>query len=143
MHRPSFVAGDAGTSALFAFAPFKCVDSCTYMGGGPGMALGAMLAGREDAICVTGDFSFLAAGILGFNEAIFHKIPLKVIIFNNGKAHATGGQELNPDLMNNFKKTFKDNLFELTPGKSTDSKIESTLLHFLKSKKLSILILEI
>ncbi len=142
-YRPSFVSGDAGTSTLFAFAPFHCVDTCTYMGGAPGMAIGAMLAGKSDAIAMTGDFSFLAAGILGFNEAIIHEIPLKLIIFNNGKAHATGGQELHPQLLNHFKMAYKDHIFNLELKNIGVPEIRSSLLKFLKQKKLSILVLEI
>jgi hypothetical protein len=142
-YRPSFVSGDAGTSTLFAFAPFHCVDTCTYMGGAPGMAIGAMLAGKSDAIAMTGDFSFLAAGILGFNEAVMHELPLKLIIFNNGKAHATGGQELNPELLNHFKKAYKEHVINLKLKNIGEPEITSRLVKFLKQKKLSILVLEI
>ena len=141
--RPSFVAGDAGTSALFAFSPYNCIDSCTYMGGGPGMAIGAMLAGFKDSICITGDFSFLAAGILGFNEALIHNFSLKLIIFNNGKAHATGGQELNPVLMDSFCRSHKKLIIRLKLSSLGEDDIERELLKFQKKDGLSILILEI
>ena len=142
-HRPSFVSGDAGTSAIYAFNPFNCIDTCTYMGGSPGMAIGAMIAGKNDAVSVTGDFSFLAAGILGFNEAVLHKIPLKLIIFNNGKAHATGGQKLNPSLMDSFRRGFNQSILDLKLSKAKESQIERVLCSFLKRKSLSILILDI
>ena len=142
-HRPSFVSGDAGTSAIYAFKPFCCIDTCTYMGGGPGMAIGAMIAGIEDAVSVTGDFSFLAAGILGFNEAILHNIPLKIIIFNNGKAHATGGQELNAALMDSFRRAHKESILDLKLVNAKESQIDIVLNSFLKRDSLSILLLEI
>ena len=107
------------------------------------MAIGAMLAGKSDAIGMTGDFSFFAAGILGFNEAVMHEIPLKLIIFNNGKAHATGGQELQPQLLNHFKRAHKEHVFNLKLKNSGVPEIRSLLLKFLKQKKLSILVLEI
>ncbi len=107
------------------------------------MAMGAMLAGKGDAIGVTGDFSFFAAGILGFNEAVMHEIPLKLIIFNNGKAHATGGQELNPQLFNHFKRAYKEHVFTLKLKNIGVPEIRSRLLKFLRQKKLSILVLEI
>ncbi len=142
-HRPSIIAGDAGTSALFAFSPYYCIDSCTYMGGGPGMAIGAMLAGYKDAICITGDFSFFAAGILGFNEALSHNFPLKLIIFNNGKAHATGGQDLSPELIDSFCRSHKNSIIRLKLSSEVEKNIERELLKFLKKDKLSILILEV
>jgi TPP-dependent indolepyruvate ferredoxin oxidoreductase alpha subunit len=142
-HRPSFVSGDAGTSALFAFQPFKCVDTCTYMGGSPGMAMGAMIAGIKDAVSITGDFSFLAAGILGFNEAVLHNIPLKIIIFNNGKAHATGGQELNPILLESFCKSNMDTITRINLNSKKEPELEPLLENFLKKSTLSILVLDI
>lgn len=141
--RPSFVSGDAGTSAIYAFNPFNCIDTCTYMGGSPGMAIGAMIAGKKDAVSVTGDFSFLAAGILGFNEAVLHNIPLKLIIFNNGKAHATGGQKINPSLMDSFRRGFNQSILDLNLSEAKGSQIEKVLGSFLERKSLSILILEI
>ena len=99
---PDFVAGDAGTSALYAFHEKKLVDACTYMGGAPGMALGAYLAGAKNVWAVSGDFSFLAAGILGWNEVISRSAPIKLILFFNRKADATGGQDLPASVMENF-----------------------------------------
>jgi TPP-dependent indolepyruvate ferredoxin oxidoreductase alpha subunit len=142
-HRPSFVAGDAGTSAIYAFNPFNCIDTCTYMGGSPGMAIGAMIAGKNDAVSVTGDFSFLAAGILGFNEAVLHNIPLKLIIFNNGKAHATGGQKINSSLIDSFRRGFNHSILDLNLSGAKEPQIEKVLISFLKRNSLSILILEI
>lgn len=142
-HRPSFVSGDAGTSAMYAFSPFYCVDTCTYMGGGPGMAIGAMIAGFKDAVCITGDFSFLAAGILGFNEAINHNHPLKVILFNNRKAHATGGQELNSELINSFKRAHKKSITTLALSKASEVDIEEELLKFFRKDELAVLILDV
>lgn len=142
-NRPSFVSGDAGTSSLFAFKPFSCIDTCTYMGGSPGMAIGAMIAGFDDAVSVTGDFSFLAAGILGFNEAINLNIPLKIIICNNGKALATGGQQLNPALIESFRRSYVESIIDLKLLNSKDDLIEARLNQFLNSEKLSILMLEV
>jgi TPP-dependent indolepyruvate ferredoxin oxidoreductase alpha subunit len=50
--RGSIVAGDAGVSSLFAFPPYECIDMCTYMGGSIPLALGAYLAGYDDAWAV-------------------------------------------------------------------------------------------
>jgi len=92
--RGRFVAGDTGTSGLFAFPPYDCIDVVTYMGGSLPLAIGAHLAGLHDTWAVTGDFSFIAAGHLGLVEAVQRDIPLKVLIFNDGRAQATGGQHI-------------------------------------------------
>ena len=64
------------------------------MGGRLPLAIGAFMAGHKPVWALTGDFSFIAAGHLGLNEAIQRKIPLKVLIFDNGKAETTGGQKI-------------------------------------------------
>ncbi|MHB8907652.1 MAG: thiamine pyrophosphate-dependent enzyme [Syntrophales bacterium] len=87
-----FAAGDTGLSSLFAFAPFACVDACSYYGGSLPLALGFHLAGRGRAWAVTGDYAFLAAGHMGLIEALARRIPLKVLVMDNGAAMATGGQ---------------------------------------------------
>ncbi|MFY7992533.1 MAG: thiamine pyrophosphate-dependent enzyme [Bacteriovoracaceae bacterium] len=142
-HKPTFVSGDAGTSALFAFDPFNCIDSCTYMGGGPGMAVGAKIAGINDVVCITGDFSFLSAGILGFNEAFNCSIPIKIIIFSNGRAHATGGQKINPVLMNNFKIGFKKYIQTINLKKIEKKGLDKKIRTFLNEDKTSVLVLEV
>ena len=87
-----FVSGDTGLSSLFAFAPFACVDACSYYGGSLPLAIGFHAAGAGRAWAVTGDYAFLAAGHMGLIEALSRRIPLKVLIMDNGCAMATGGQ---------------------------------------------------
>jgi TPP-dependent indolepyruvate ferredoxin oxidoreductase alpha subunit len=94
--RGTLVTGDTGVSTLFACEPFNCIDITTYMGGSIPLAIGAYLGGCRDVWALTGDFSFIAAGHLGLLEAWQRQIPLKVLIFCNGKAETTGGQPL-PD----------------------------------------------
>lgn len=94
--RGSFVAGDAGLTATFAFSPFDAIDVVAQMGGSVPLALGASLAGRRDAWAVTGDFSFIAAGHVGLVEAATRGADLKVLVVANGLASATGGQPV-PD----------------------------------------------
>ena len=89
-----FVCGDTGLSSLFAFAPYSCVDACSYYGGSLPMAIGFHLAGLGRAWAVTGDYAFLAAGHMGLIEAVARKIPLKVLVMDNGCAMATGGQPI-------------------------------------------------
>lgn len=87
-----FVSGDTGLSSLFAFAPFACVDACSYYGGSLPLAIGFHAAGGGRAWAVTGDYAFLAAGHMGLIEALSRRIPLKILIMDNGCAMATGGQ---------------------------------------------------
>ncbi|MRR16449.1 MAG: hypothetical protein EG826_08350 [Deltaproteobacteria bacterium] len=87
-----FVSGDTGLSSLFAFAPFACIDACSYYGGSLPLAIGFHAAGGGRAWAVTGDYAFLAAGHMGLLEALSRRIPLKVLIMDNGCAMATGGQ---------------------------------------------------
>lgn len=98
-----FVSGDAGTSSLYAFPPFHCITTTTYMGGAPGMALGAWMGGAEKCWAITGDFSFLGGGILGWQEIISAQAPIKLVILYNAQASATGGQEVNAELYEIFK----------------------------------------
>ena len=92
--RIPFAGGDTGLSALFAFAPFACVDACSYYGGSLPLAIGFHLAGFGRAWAVTGDYAFLAAGHMGLIEALARGIPLKVLVMDNGCAMATGGQPI-------------------------------------------------
>jgi len=94
--RGDFVTGDTGVSSQFSAAPWHCIDLVTYMGGSIPLAIGAHMAGMKNVWAVTGDFSFIAAGTLGLLESTLRKIPLKVIIFDNGMAATTGGQPI-PD----------------------------------------------
>jgi len=48
---------------------------------------------------VTGDYAFLAAGHMGLIEAQARRIPLKVLIMDNGCAMATGGQPVPEGLL--------------------------------------------
>jgi TPP-dependent indolepyruvate ferredoxin oxidoreductase alpha subunit len=89
-----FASGDTGLSACFAFAPFACVDACSYYGGSLPLAIGFHLAGCGRAWAVTGDYAFVAAGHMGLIEAMARRVPLKVLVMDNGCAMATGGQPM-------------------------------------------------
>jgi len=89
-----FACGDTGLSSLFAFPPFACVDTCSYYGGSLPLAIGFHLGGFGRAWAVTGDYAFLAAGHMGLIEALARRIPLKVLLMDNGCAMATGGQPI-------------------------------------------------
>jgi TPP-dependent indolepyruvate ferredoxin oxidoreductase alpha subunit len=96
--RIPFVSGDTGLNVLFAFEPFGCVDLTSYFGGSLPPAIGAYLGGIGRSWAVTGDYAFIAAGYMGLIEAFGRRIPLKVLILNNGRAAASGGSRSLPEL---------------------------------------------
>jgi len=102
-----FVSGDTGVSTLSALSPYDIVHTATYMGGSVPLAMGASLAGFKNAWAFTGDFSFIAAGHIALIEAIMRKLPIKVLLFANGKAQTTGGQTLELELMERILKGYE------------------------------------
>ncbi|XXY51257.1 thiamine pyrophosphate-dependent enzyme [Sorangium sp. So ce269] len=92
--RGEIVTGDASSSVFFSLPPFDAIDVMTYMGSSVPLAIGAHLAGKQDVWALTGDFSFIAGGSLGLVEAAARRAPIKVLVFANGEAAATGGQKL-------------------------------------------------
>lgn len=97
--RPPFVAGDTGLASLLGLEPVRAVDCIGWMGGSLPLALGALAGGLPEAWAVTGDFSFAAAGFLGWLEALQRGLPLRVLLFDNGCAQATGGQPVDGGLL--------------------------------------------
>ncbi|MGK9368836.1 thiamine pyrophosphate-dependent enzyme [Melioribacter sp. Ez-97] len=91
--------GDTGSSSSFAFPPYNSIDMVTYMGGSIPLALGAYLGGFKNVWALTGDFAFISAGHLGLIEAVQRNIPLKIVIFYNRRASATGGQLINKNIL--------------------------------------------
>ncbi len=88
------VTGDTSSSSSYALPPYDAIDIVTYIGGSIPLAIGVYLAGNRYTWAMTGDFGFIAAGHIGLLEASLRQIPLKVIIFNNKQAAATGGQPI-------------------------------------------------
>jgi TPP-dependent indolepyruvate ferredoxin oxidoreductase alpha subunit len=93
-YRGTVVTGDTGISSQFCADPWQCIDIVSYMGGSIPLAMGAYLSGIRNVWAVTGDFSFISAGPMALLEAAQRKIPLKVMIIDNGIAATTGGQKI-------------------------------------------------
>jgi len=91
--------GDTSISSSFAFPPYNVIDIVTYIGGSIPLAIGAYLAGNKKVWALSGDFGFLSAGSLGLMEAVNRQLPIKIVIFNNKSAAATGGQKIDKKLM--------------------------------------------
>lgn len=137
-----YTSGDTGTSALFAFEPYDCIDTCSYMGGSPGMAVGAYLAGAKKSWSITGDFTFFSAGVLGLTEAKIKSIPIKLVIFNNGFAGATGGQLVDEILIEEFRLINKSYITEIYTEEN-EEQILNKLLKVNNSKQLQIVIVNV
>jgi TPP-dependent indolepyruvate ferredoxin oxidoreductase alpha subunit len=112
--RPRAVTtGDATVGTLFALPPVGAVDLCTYMGGSLPLALGVQAVGETPAWAVTGDFGFVAAGHLGLLEAQQRGLPLNVVLLDNGRAHATGGQPVSRDAVDTVLAGYTDHVVSL------------------------------
>ena len=97
--RGEIVTGDTSASSIFAFPPYNLIDIVTYIGGSIPLAMGAYLAGAKDVWAISGDFGFISAGYTGLIEAVERDLPIKIIILNNKKSAATGGQQIQKTLM--------------------------------------------
>ena len=136
------VAGDTGTSALFAFPPYDCVDLTTYYGGSIPLAAGLQLSGHTNAWAVCGDFAFIAAAHLGLPEALQRNLPLKILVFHNGVAAATGGQPIRPDVFENvlggYQSYVRHLRFDADPAE-----LEKALAEAKASPRLELVVVEV
>jgi len=109
--RPRAVAaGDTSVGSLFALPPMGAIDLCTYMGGSLPLALGGLAVGERPAWAVTGDFGFVSAGHLGLLEARERDLPLNVLLLENGRAQATGGQPVSEDAVDTVLAGYADHV---------------------------------
>ncbi|MFH1198193.1 MAG: thiamine pyrophosphate-dependent enzyme [bacterium] len=97
--RCDIVTGDTSSSCMFMLPPYNSIDITTHIGGSIPLALGAYHAGFRKVWALTGDFGFIAAGHMGLIEVLERDIPLKVVIFYNKEASATGGQKIHKRIM--------------------------------------------
>jgi TPP-dependent indolepyruvate ferredoxin oxidoreductase alpha subunit len=137
--RGPIVTGDTGVSSLFAFPPYHCVDITTYMGGSIPLAIGAYLAGYTNVWALTGDFSFIAAGHLGLPEALQRKIPLKIVLFYNGKSETTGGQPIPEGTLERIVSGYSDSVRYINDPMDS-YEIERVLTEATNAKELRIVI---
>jgi TPP-dependent indolepyruvate ferredoxin oxidoreductase alpha subunit len=131
--------GDTSLPTLFALEPYSCIDITLHMGGSIPTAIGAYLAGHTKAWAVLGDFAFLSCGIIGLQEAINRDIPLKIVLFDNGIAGATGGQPVNTALLESLLMPYKDRTTKITLSETSADELNIILFVMAESKKLEIL----
>lgn len=134
-----FVSGDTGLSTLFAFSPFACIDACSYYGGSLPLAAGFHLAGFGRAWAVTGDYSFIAAGHMGLIEALGRRVPLKVLVIDNGCAMATGGQPIPAGVFEQVLSGWAPYVTRLD-NTNDKSKVRSILTRAIESDRLEIVV---
>lgn len=88
------VSGDIGCNFLGANPPFNSCWSEVAMGASIGIAQGLKLAGIEKPVIATlGDGTFFHSGIAPLINAVYHNIPLTIIILDNGWTAQTGFEE--------------------------------------------------
>lgn len=117
--RGEIVCGDTSTSSFFALPPYNCIDTVLHIGGSIPMAIGASLAGKKNVWALTGDFGFIAAGHMALIEAVQREVPIKVIIFYNKKAAATGGQTISKQIMYKLLAGYEKNLRHISNTQDT------------------------
>ena len=112
--RGDVVTGDTSASSNFAFPPFDCIDIVTYIGGSIPLAIGAYLSGCKNVWALTGDFGFISAGQLGLIELIQREIPIKILVFYNKQAAATGGQLINKKILRHLLAGYEKNMLHIS-----------------------------
>ncbi len=108
------VTGDTSSSSSYSLPPYNAIDMVTYIGGSIPLAIGAYLAGNKYTWAMTGDFGFIAAGHLGLLEASLRHIPLKIVIFNNKQAAATGGQPIHRTTLYKIIDCYENNILNIS-----------------------------
>ncbi len=112
--RGKIVTGDTSISSTFCMPPYNAIDLVTYIGGSIPLAIGAYLSGVKDVWALTGDFGFLAAGHMGLLETFNRNLPIKIVIFYNKKAAATGGQVIQRKIMSRVLSGYEQFITHIT-----------------------------
>jgi len=94
------ITGDIGCTILGMNKPFESCWTEVAMGSSIGLAQGFKWAGiKKPVIATIGDSTFFHAGIPPLINAVYQKVPLTVIILDNGWTAMTGFEE-NPGTIN-------------------------------------------
>ena len=137
--RGRVVTGDTGVSTLFALPPYHCVDINTNMGGSIPLATGAYLAGHKNVWALSGDFSFIATGYLGLTDVLLRNIPLKIILFYNARAAATGGQPFPEGILERLLNSYREHVMYIKDPQNAEE-VKSILNLAKKSRNLCIVV---
>jgi len=94
------ITGDIGCTILGMNKPFESCWTEVAMGASIGLAQGFKWAGiKKPVIATIGDSTFFHAGIPPLINAVYQKVPLTVLILDNGWTAMTGFEE-NPGTIN-------------------------------------------
>jgi indolepyruvate ferredoxin oxidoreductase alpha subunit len=94
------ITGDIGCTILGISKPFESCWTEVAMGASIGLAQGFKWAGiKKPVIATIGDSTFFHAGIPPLINAVYQKVPLTVIILDNGWTAMTGFEK-NPGTIN-------------------------------------------
>jgi TPP-dependent indolepyruvate ferredoxin oxidoreductase alpha subunit len=140
-YRGDIVTGDTSGLSAFAFPPYNCIDIVTYMGGSIPLAIGAYLSGFKNVWALSGDFGFISAGMIGLIEALQREIPLKIMIFYNKQAAATGGQRIDKKILRHILAGFERFIVHISNPKDL-FEIESVLKEVSAINELRIIIVD-
>jgi len=111
------ITGDIGCTILGVSKPFESCWTEVAMGASIGLAQGFKWAGiKKPVIATIGDSTFFHAGIPPLINAVYQKVPLTVIILDNGWTAMTGFEE-NPGTINlNGSSTKRIDIVEICRG---------------------------
>lgn len=112
------ITGDIGCTILGMSKPFESCWTEVAMGASIGLAQGFKWAGiKKPVIATIGDSTFFHAGIPPLINAVYHKVPLTVIILDNGWTAMTGFEE-NPGTitLNGVTNTKRVDIVEICRG---------------------------
>lgn len=137
--RGDIVTGDTSGLSSFAFPPYDCVDIVTFMGGAIPLAIGAYLSGFKNVWALSGDFGFISAGTIGLIELLQRELPIKVLLFYNKQAAATGGQIINKKILLHLLAGFEKFILHIA-NPSDPLEIENVLQEANNSNELKIII---
>ncbi len=90
---PHLVASDIGCYSLGALPPLSAIETLVCMGASISMAVGAAEAGMANAVAVIGDSTFLHSGMTGLVDCVARRVPVTILILDNGTVGMTGAQE--------------------------------------------------
>ena len=97
------VTGDIGCTILGMNPPFEILWTEVSMGTSVSLAQGYVHAGvRTPVIATIGDSTFFHAGIPGLINAVQHRVPLTLVVMDNGWTSMTGMQ-VNPGTSEEFQ----------------------------------------
>ncbi|URA09495.1 thiamine pyrophosphate-dependent enzyme [Thermospira aquatica] len=104
------VWGDIGCYTLGAFTPYSAMDTCICMGAGAGVEAGfkkaAMRQGEHvRSVGVVGDSTFFHSAMTHVVNAVYNKIPMKLLVLDNHITAMTGHQPNPASRVNAYAQT--------------------------------------